>query len=342
MNHQNLYCGAWKFQGDIEGIKTFCRDENGVYRDNGIAGTRGGQSIMAILGDKVISVCEVNRGGTVVSYGVADDGKLTELDALEVQSAKLSYVSADPIGDYVFVSSMGDATVKMIRVESDGKLTLKDEQYLTGHSVTARQAAAKVHSCVVSPDGSLVAAANLGADEVALFLVDREAERIRFLSCTSVDPGRGPRHLAFHPSGKYLYLVCEMGNRLYDFRVRDNRLYELAAYPTLDPDDVQEGWAADVIVSSDGRFVYASNRGQHKIAVWAVEESTGYLNITGYYFCGGTGPRSIFISADGSQFISANCDGGTVTVLDRDAESGAIGKVRQTLEVPYAGCVRLV
>lgn len=343
MKGRYIYCGACNFKGAIRGLKSFRMDaDNGAVCNNGVFGMRGGQSIIAVLGNKIISVCEVEAGGAIVSYAIRNDGSLGELDALEVSSTKLSYLCADPVGSYVYVSSMGNATVMMIRVEDDGKLVITDEHYLTGHSVTARQSTAKVHSCMASPDGRLVAAANLGADEVTLFGVDRKNEKLRFLSSASVDAGRGPRHLAFHPSGKYLYLVCEMGNRVYGFLVRENSLYELAAYSTLDPNGVQEGWAADIVVSPDGKFVYASNRGQHNIAVWAVDEKTGYLKLVGHYQCGGAGPRGIHISEDGGSFFSANCDDGTVTVLARDAYTGAIGNVLQILDVPYAGCVRTV
>ena len=341
MSLRDLYCGAWNFKGEIKGIKAFTADaETGRLVLLGVYGEEfNGQSILALRGDRLVSVCELGSMGRVVSYRLAPTGEAEVADHLDFASPKLSYVVFAPDGRHVFVSSMGDGTVKMIRVAADGKLTLTDEWLLTGHSVTKRQSFAKVHSVMISPDGKLLAAANLGADELEVFAVDQEKETLRLRQSLPVDFGREPRHMAFHPSGKWLYLLTEGGNRIYVYRVRDGRLTELAAYDTLDPDGKQEGAAADIVVSPDGRFVYSTNRGQSNIAVWRVLDS-GLLDLAGYRDCGGKGPRGLNLSPDGAWLLSGNNDDGTVTVLPLDPESGLPGAPVQTLEVPSVGCVR--
>ena len=339
MSFRYLYCGAWNFKGEIKGIRVFWSDKKGAVTDLGACGLQPGESILCIAGKYVVAVCELGREGKVVSYAIRDDGTLEEKDCLQSSSSKLSYCTASPDGKYVFVSSMGDGTVKMIRLGGDGKLTLTDEIQLTGHSVTPRQNQAKVHSCMISPDGSLLAAANLGADEVELFSVDYEKERLHLSCSRPIDFGKEPRHMAFRPDGKYLYVLTEGGNRIYDFLVRGSKLQELAVYDTLDPDGEQAGAAADIVVSHDGRFVYSTNRTQSNIAVWKVLES-GRLDIVKFVPAGGKGPRGINISPDGETLFCANNDEGTVTILPLDRESGIPGTPEKSLPVPFAGCVR--
>lgn len=343
MSFRYAFCGAWNFRGEVKGVKAFRVDAaSGQLAANGVYGEDfAGQSILAVAGDKLISVCELGRGGRVVSYAIEADGALRVLDAAAFDSAKLSYVTAAPSGKYVFVSSMGDGTVKMIRVAEDGKLTLVDEWKLTGHSVTPRQSQAKVHSVMISPDGSLLAAANLGADELELFRVDYARERLCLAASVPVDFGREPRHMAFHPSGTYLYLLTESGNRIYVYRVGDGQLRELAAYDTLNPEGEQTGAAADIVAGAGGRLIYSTNRGQNNIAVWRVLES-GLLDLAGFFDCGGRSPRGLNLTPDGSALLCANNDSGTLTVLPLDPATGLPGAAVQSLDVPFAGCVRSV
>ena len=339
MSIKNLYCGAWSFKAPVCGVTAFA-SQDGAFVQNGLFGTDvEAQSILTVAGDHLVSVSEKRSGGIVVSYRILPDGALEKRAELKFDTPLLSYVAASPNGRYVFVSSMGSPSVKMIRLDVDGSLTLTDEWLLTGHSVTNRQEAAKTHSVQVSPDGKLLAAANLGADEVELFRIDYEKETLRLVQSVAVDFGRQPRHMAFHPSGMYLYLLTEAGNRIYVYRLQDERLKELAAYDTLDPKKAPNGMAADIVISPDGKTLYSTNRGQNNIAVWHTLPS-GLLDLVGHYDCGGEGPRGLYISPDGETLFCANNDSGTVTVLRLNHEMGAPEEIAQTLNVPFAACVR--
>jgi len=340
MHKAFLYCGVWDFKGTIRGVKTFtCDEATGRWELMGVYGDEPGQSILALTDRYLVSVCELGTGGKVVSYEILADGSLAQRSMCAFSSAKLSYVTASPDGRHVFVSSMGDGTIRMLRIEENGGLFLTDEWKLTGHSVTPRQSKAKVHSVMISPDGKLLAAANLGADELELFRVDEEGETLRLVDSRPVDFGREPRHMAFHPDGAYLYLLTEAGNRLYVYAVRGERLRELAAYETRAENGEQHGAAADIAVSRDGSRIYTTNRGQNNIAVWQVLTS-GLLDLLGHCPSGGEGPRGIALSPDGRTLFSANYDGNSVTVLPVNPITGLLEPCTQILDVPAAGCVR--
>jgi len=334
-----LYSGAWSFKMPVSGITAFALHD-GRWEKLGCFGAEiPAQSILAIASDELLAVSERRDGGSVIRYHVDENGALSVAGRLDFDTPLMSYVCLSPDGRYAFTSSMGNSSVKMIRLESDGGLMLTDEWLLTGHSVTNRQEKAKTHSVKVSPDGSLLAAANLGADELELFRIDYEKETLRLIQSVPVDFGRQPRHMAFHPSGEYLYLLTESGNRVYVYRLQNGRLTELAAYNTLDPAKKPEGMAADIAVSADGVFLYATNRAQNNIAVWRTLPS-GLLDLVGHYDCGGEGPRGIDLSPDGKVLFCANNDSGDVSILALNEKTGAPEGITQTLDDPSATCVR--
>ncbi len=338
---QMLYCGAWSFKTPVSGITAFSL-RDGQWEKLGCFGSEiPAQSILAITGDELLAVSERRDGGSVIRYRIQSNGALKTVGRLDFESPLLSFVAAAPNGKYAFVSSMGSNTVKMLRLEEDGGLALTDEWLLTGHSVTNRQETAKTHSVKVSPDGTLLAVANLGADELELFRIDYEKETLRLIQSVPVDFGRQPRHMAFHPGGGYLYLLTESGNRVYVYCLQNDRLTELAAYNTLDPNKKAGGMAADIALSADGRFVYATNRAQNNIAVWRTL-SSGLLDPVGHYDCGGEGPRGIDLSPDGKALFCANNDSGNVSILALNEKTGAPEGIIQTLDVPAAACVRSI
>ena len=334
-----LYCGSWSFQTPPCGIAAFALKDS-RWEPLGTFGTDvPAQSILAFAGKDLLSVSERRDGGNVVRYRIREDGTPEPVGLYTCDTPLLSYVTASPDGQYAFVTSMGSNRLKMLRLEEDGSLRLTDEKQFTGHSILNRQESAKTHSSRVSPDGTLLAVANLGADEVELFRIDRETETLTLTQSVPVDFGRQPRHMAFRPDGRFLYLLTEAGNRVYVFRVRDGRLAELAAYNTPDPDFAPGGYAADIGIREDGQFLYASNRGQSNVAVWRVLPD-GLLDLAGHYDCGGKGPRGLVLSPDGGTLFCANNESGNVTVLSVDPATGVPEGVRQVLDVPFAACVR--
>lgn len=139
MAFQYLYCGNWDFKGEMKGIHSFRFDPAfGKLLDNGVYGELCGQSMLAIANGYFLSVCELGSEGHVVCYAIGEDGSFAQRSVLDFSSPKLSYIKADSRGEYVFVPSMGDGSVRMIRILDDGSLECVYETFLTGQSVTPR------------------------------------------------------------------------------------------------------------------------------------------------------------------------------------------------------------
>lgn len=361
MTTQYIYTGSWSrsrkgdadYHGEPAGVGVYrLRYQEQTAKEAGIEtaslekvgvfdAEHRGQSILTIAEPYLIAACELPEDGYLVSYRMEPDGSLTPMDTLRLGVGFVSYCLASKNGKYVFASSMGNGSIWMVRIREDGTLGMKDTVRLTGHSVTLRQSCAKVHSVMLSPDGSRLVAANLGADELDVLEVDYERERLRLLFAVPVDWAKEPRHMAFSPDGKALYLITEHGNRLYDFRITGKgQLQELAAYQNLNPDLPPVGMAADIVVSPDGRTVYASNRGQNNIAVWHVLPS-GLLDLAAFAESGGQGPRGLTLSKDGKLLLAANNTDGILAVLPVDPGTGIPGKPLAAIAAPDAACVRI-
>jgi 6-phosphogluconolactonase len=337
-----VYCGSWGFKSDTRGVSIFRYDAEGrKLVAIGRNGDQLTQSIIAARGGMLFTINERREEGKVTSYRIQPDGSLRLLDCIEPGGASLSYISIDPAGPYLLVSSMGIGAVHVIRYGDDGALTHTGTQLYMGHSISPRQQNSRVHGVFPSPDGSAVIANNFGADEVILHTLDRESGKLRAAQNIAVDWGQGPRHGAWHPSSRFVYVLTEMGSRIYAFAHKNGRLHTVAIYSALSSDMAAEGYAADIIVSGDGRFLYATNRGQQNIGCWAINQNSGTLELIGHYSCGGENPRSICMGFEEEIILVAN-NAGTVAVLERNPATGAIGSAIQTQPVPNAACVRWI
>jgi 6-phosphogluconolactonase len=157
----------------------------------------------------------------------------------------------------------------------------------------------------------------------------------------TVPPGSGPRHFAFHPSGKFAYVINELTSTMtaFAYDAAKGALTVLQTLPTL-PHEVKGNSTAEVVVSPDGRFVYGSNRGHDSIAVFAVDASTGKLEARGHVPTGGKTPRNFAIDPTGTWLLAAGQSSNTIHVLKLDAATGMPKPTGVSVETPKPVCVR--
>lgn len=213
----------------------------------------------------------------------------------------------------------------------------------SGHGFnTLRQEKSHIHSAQPTPDGSRLLVADLGTDRLYKFVMDAEIglmldeEQPYF----QVRAGQGPRHFAFHPNGKWLYLVTELDCSLLVFRYQNNRLNQVGEYSLREKGDPDSSLAADIHVSPDGKFLYVSVRGPGCLQGFEIQKENGLLNPLGRFSTGGWCPRSFHISPDGRYVAVANQELGTLEVFPRENTNGQLGKLLCCVEVPHVSCVK--
>ena len=157
-----------------------------------------------------------------------------------------------------------------------------------------------------------------------------------------VKPGTGPRHLAFHPSGKNVFVVNELNSTVTTF-ARDpekGSLKELLTLSTLPANFAGTNSSADIHVSPSGRFLYCSNRGHDSIAIFAIDERHGALTAIGHQSTLGSWPRNFAVDPSGRFLLVANQKSDTVVVFRIDQRNGLLSSTGQVLEVPSPVCLK--
>jgi 6-phosphogluconolactonase len=245
-------------------------------------------------------------------FAIEEDGKLTFLNRQGAKGVSPAHVSVHPSGRFVFGANYGSGSVCMLPVEADGRLGAATDWHQhegPPGPVAARQAGPHAHQIVPTDDGRFVLANDLGLDRTVVYEVDLERGKLLPRQNLTGNPASGPRHLAFHPSKRWLYVLGEMDCTVTSFSWPSGET--LQSVSTL-PASHQGNSTAQIVAHPSGRFVYASNRGHDSIAIFAVDQSTGQLTPKGHQSTQGKTPRNFNLDPAARFLYAANQDSDTI------------------------------
>ena len=287
------------------------------------------------------------KTGAVNSFSVdPHSGKLTLLNQQPSGGAGPCHLVVDAKGKNVLVANYGGGSVAVLPINDDGRLgkatsVIQHE----GSSVNPqRQQGPHAHSINLDAANRFAFAADLGLDKVLIYRFDPLHGKLTPHGEASVAPGSGPRHFAFHPSGKFAYVINELASTVTAFRYdgRAGRLETVQTISTLPQDFEGENWTAEVQVHPSGRFVYGSNRGHDSIAIFSVDPATGRLTAVGHESTRGQTPRNFGIDPDGSLLLAANQNSDTIVLFRIDAKTGRLKMTGKPIDVPAPVCIKFV
>jgi 6-phosphogluconolactonase len=290
-------------------------------------------------------------GQGVSAYSL--NGRTGELALLNQQSAAGAgpcHLTVDPDGKSVLVANYGGGSVAVLPLSADGRLGASAAfvQH-TGSSVhPTRQTAPHAHGIYVAPGKRFALSPDLGIDRVLVYRLDAGKSSLtpHTPPSAAVAPGAGPRHLDFHPTGKFVYVINELQCTMsvFSFDARRGELQELQTLSTLPPGEtVQPGMStAEVVAHPGGRFVYGSNRGHNSIVVYTVEAASGRLTYVENTPTQGKTPRHFAVDPTGRWLLAENQGSDNVVVFRIDGESGRLTPTGQILDVPAPVCAVFV
>ncbi|WP_392889138.1 lactonase family protein [Pseudomonas migulae] len=294
--------------------------------------------------------------GRVSSYAI--DPKTRELSLInQVQSLGNEPTHSSLSGDasHLFVSNYSvsedpGGTLAVLPVGADGRL--KSVVQLSSHPSSRvnpeRQMSAHVHSTVSSPDGRFVFSSDLGADKVFVYRFDPKANPdLPLVAATpasvQLPPGSGPRHLLFSADGKHAWLTMEMSAQVAVFDYRDGTLEQTQLVDLAAGQPVADKAAGALHASTDGKFLYVSNRGTaNQLLVFAIDPVTGHLKELQRRSVEGDHPREFSLDPSGRFLLIANQKSNQIVVLERDPKSGLLGKTVQKLPMDAPSDVKFL
>ncbi|MGE3637522.1 MAG: lactonase family protein [Pirellulales bacterium] len=353
--------------GNGRGIHLFAVDlETGALTPLGVfeMGTSPSSLAVNAVGTRLYSSNETdsvgeNKEGTVSAFSIdRKNGKLELLNTVSAGGAGPTHVSVHPNGRFLLVANYFGGSVAVLPVLADGRLgQATDVKQDAGELGPTRATSAppgsfavsghdRTHAHMIQAEraGRFVLHVDLGLDKLFVWKFDGEKGTLKPGDPPSVSlpPGDGPRHFAFHPNGRSVYSIQEEGSTIvrFDFDAATGKLTERQMISTLPPGFAGSNFCSEILVSSDGRFVYAGNRLHDSIAIFAVD-SDGTLKYQGEEWTHGDYPRSFNFDPTGKFLYCCNQRSDNVAAFRADAKTGGLKFIDYTA-VGNPSCVVFV
>lgn len=280
-------------------------------------------------------------GGGLAAFSIQKDG-LRKLNARNTGGAHPCHVSIDPAGKAVLVANYSGGNVAAYPIAKDGKIgSLATLVQHEGSSINERrQKGPHAHAINIFGGGKFAAAADLGTDSIFVYQLEPGKASLKLLSEIKLKPGSGARHIAFHPTEKFAYVINEMTLTVAGFSLESETEWKPIQYlSTLPEGDRPTGSTAEIQMHPSGRFLYGSNRGHDTVVVYEIDQETGILKWIENEPIQGSVPRNFNISPDGKYLLAAGQKSNSVAVFAIDQENGTLEFMNQKIKVPSPVCI---
>lgn len=351
--------------GNGRGIHQFrVNRETGELTPAGITESGTSPSHLAInaAGTRLYSANETDRQGdkkegTVTAYTIAkSDGSLQPLNSVRSGGAGPTYVSLHPKGRHLFVANYFGGTVAVLPVRDDGTLGDATDVKVDAGTVGPTKAnnappgsfafsghdRTHAHMIQTDPAGRFVLHIDLGLDRIYVWRFDEKTGALTANDppFVALPPGDGPRHVSFHPNGRWLYSIQEEGSTvvLFDYDATAGRMTARQTLSTLPPGFAGSNFCSEILVSKDGKFVYCGNRLHDSIGIFAVG-TNGTLTYKGEEWTRGNYPRSFEFDPTGRFLYCCNQRGDNVATFRVNHSTGGLTFTGQYTAVGNPSCV---
>jgi 6-phosphogluconolactonase len=359
-NKYLLYVGTYT-EKDSKGIYAFRFDAaTNELTPLGLAAETTNPSFLAIDPTRqyLYAVNEVSNykgasSGAVSAFDIShQNGKLSLLNQVPSRGADPCYIAFDKTGKFALVANYtgGNVAVFPVRKDTQDAGHIAESSAFVQHAGSSidkeRQQGPHAHWIETTPDNRFAIAADLGLDRLLVYRFDAKTGVLtpNDPPYASLDPGAGPRHLAFHPSEKFVYALNELQSTITTFTYDRSRgtLQKLSSISALPKTFSGSNTAAEIKVHPGGKFLFASNRGNDSLAVFSINTQSGDLTLVDFFPTQGKTPRNFEIDPTGKLLLVANQDSNNIVVFRIDPGSGRLTPTGQTLSVPAPVCLKFV
>lgn len=342
------YVGTYTKENS-KGIYSFTLDtESAIITEVKLAAELENPTYLAISSDNqfLYSVVKENDLGGVASFSIDEEtGELHELNRELLPGASPCHVSISKDHKNILSANYHKGTVEFYLVNTENG-RVNPASSIVQHEGTGpnkeRQEKPHAHYAGFTPDEKYVVAVDLGIDQVITYTL--QDGMLSKAASLSVKPGSGPRHIAFHPNGKLAYIITELSSEIItvEYNPVNGSFKELQYVSTIPADFTENNQCSAIHVSSDGRFVYAANRGHNTIALYSVDEKTGTLTFVEHTSTEGNWPRDFVLDPSEAFLVASNEKSHNLVLYSRDRSTGKLTLLQSDVTIPEPVCVKFL
>ena len=341
---RSFFVGTYT-DGDSEGIYKYTLENDGTLNKVGLAAKSENPSFLtkSANGKYLLAVNEISNKdnvGTVESYLITKDS-LQLISNSSSGGAHPCFVTTND-QDYILTANYTGGNIGLLKLRANGKLSsLLDVQQHAGKGTLDRQEGPHAHSTWFVPNSSDIISIDLGTNELWFSKLDTVITKLQASEPIKLKmaDGAGPRHLAIHPKEKWIYVLNELNATISLIQKNDNDIYEeKSTFTTLPNDYIENNSCADIHISADGNFVYASNRGHNSIVIYKVNKLDGSLELISHEPTRGDSPRNFSLSPNGDYLLVANQLTNNIISFKRDKTTGLLEFVDEIV-APAPVCI---
>ena len=297
-----------------------------------------------------VAAVDGKKGGGVSAFAIQPDGKLKLLSQASTVGSGPCHISVDKSGKVALAANYGGGSVVALPIKADGSVgSHTGFVQHEGKSVTKRQSQPNAHSVNLSPDNRFAFVADLGLDKVLIYKLDAAKGTLtpNEPAFATVPAGSGPRHFAFHPSGKFAYVINEITLTMTAFSYDAAKgalteIHTVSTLPAADGPGPKPSWStAEVVAHPGGKFLYGSNRGHDTIAVFSVA-ADGKITLVQNAAAEVKTPRNFNLDPTGQWLFTEGQGSDTIALFKVDQATGKLTATGTKLEVGSPVCMKFL
>ncbi|WP_409299746.1 lactonase family protein [Peribacillus sp. SCS-155] len=347
MNERIGYIGTYT-KGDSIGIYRFILDVGKeLIRDVQPAAQLDNPTYLTLNkgNTKLFAVVKEGDSGGVASFAITGDaGELEPINTQVLPGASPCHISVDSSGLVVSANYHKGTVEAYFSDIHSGELSkpVSIIQHEGSGPNQERQEKPHAHFAGFTPDAKYVVAVDLGIDKIITY--SREHGKLVEVNSLAVTAGSGPRHLVFHPTGKYAYVMTELSNEVIvlQYNSENGSFSEFQKELAIPADFTENSQGSAIHISSDGRFLYAGNRGHDSIAVFRVDQETGKLGFIEHTHTEGHWPRDFVLDPSEKFLIASNQESNNLILYSRDETTGKLKLLQTGVTVPAPVCIKFI
>jgi 6-phosphogluconolactonase len=288
------------------------------------------------------------NGGKVTAFSFdKKTGHLTQLNQQLSMGDNPCYITVDKTGKWVAVANYSSGTAAVLPVHKDGSLgkAVSVIQHKGSSVNKQRQEGPHVHATVLSPDNHQLFVSDLGIDKLMVYSFNEHTGKLTAAkdSVVKLTPGSGPRHFVFHPNHKWAYLIQEMGGTITAFNYKNGTLKKLQTVSTVPASFTKSFTGADIHISPDGKFLYASNRdSSNTISIFKINAQNGKLTMIGNEAAQGKTPRNFNFDPTANYLLVANQNSDDIIIFRRNAKTGLLRDTGKRIAIGNPVCIKWI